>query len=162
MENLHTQGYISLDETQPLNLQQAHLVMEELGRLHALSFVMKDQQPLRFANITDQIQETLFADEMKPTFGRLFVHAIHDALKLARHSLPQGSIYVDRLSLFTLNVFEKMSQLATGEKDDEQYKVVTHGDVRKGNMLFRYENGESAPEEPTGVCLLDYQACRYA
>lgn len=107
MENLFYYGYQDIDSCKPLQLNVAHLVLQELGKLHALSFVLKDQQPLKFANIVDKIEETLFRDDMRSTFGKLFVHAIHDALKLAKHSLPPGSVYTEHLSDFTLNVFDR-------------------------------------------------------
>lgn len=46
--------------------------------------------------------------------------------------------------------------LAKGE-DKDDYKVITHGDVRSGNILVkRADEAETTPK----IYILDYQACR--
>lgn len=108
MDNLFHSGFEPIDASKTLSVTQAHLLLQELGKLHALSFAMKERLPLKFSNAVDKIEETLFREDMRATFGKLFVHAIHDALKLAKNSLPPASIYTERLSHFTLNVFERL------------------------------------------------------
>lgn len=45
MEDLRDGGYQMLDKSKPIDFEHSKLVIQSLGRLHALSFAMKKQKP---------------------------------------------------------------------------------------------------------------------
>uniref|UniRef100_A0A182TQB9 CHK kinase-like domain-containing protein n=1 Tax=Anopheles melas TaxID=34690 RepID=A0A182TQB9_9DIPT len=73
MEDLRMQAYRMWDKANPVDFEHARLLMATLGRLHALSFAMKDQQPEEFAQcreFTDPMTKMLALDPKK-TFPKM-------------------------------------------------------------------------------------------
>ncbi|XP_017776636.1 PREDICTED: uncharacterized protein LOC108562731 [Nicrophorus vespilloides] len=155
MDNLVSRGYKGLDVKRPLSVECVRLVLQQLGRFHAMSFALKHRRPEAFRRATNKLRETVFASSMFPTYGKLFLHAIHDALKLAKQSLPSDSVYVSKLALFTLNIFDLMSDLALANP----YSVITHGDLWSNNILCKYDEETGFPED---AAFVDFQGCRHA
>lgn len=158
IENLKEQGYVPLNLREPLSLKCIQTVLKQLGRFHAYSFAMKNQHPELFAQATGKLRETAFYENVSPTYRKLFIHAIHDAFKLAQQNFPKDSLYVRKLSLFVLDIFNKMIFLAKGDDEDKQYFVVTHGDLWPNNMLYKISIDK---REHTGnIVFVDFQGCR--
>lgn len=160
LENLTNRGYVPLDIKHPLTIECAQLVLKQLGQLHAYSFAMKNQHHQEFTKATEKLKEPIFRIETKTTFGNLFIRAIHDSFKLAKQALPKGSVCIEKLALFTLNILDTMMLLAEGDEDDEQYKVVTHGDLWTNNILCRFS--EENKNFPENTVFTDFQGCRYS
>ncbi|VEN44338.1 unnamed protein product [Callosobruchus maculatus] len=152
MEDLLTRGYSPFEEKE-LTVEEARMVLEELGRFHAFSFAARERYPAEFIEMTGRLTEVLFSKETRMASGKFFIHAIHDALKLAKQSFPPNSAYVEKLALYTLNVFETMIEVLEGTEDDYNYKVVTHGDLWPNNVVYNRNNDGK-------IAFLDFHACR--
>lgn len=122
MEDITSSGYKTLNINQPIKLEYVRLILKQLGRFHAYSFAGKIQNSNAFTNATSSIKETVFRRD--GPLAKLFIHSIHDVLKLAKQSLPTQSEYVEKFATFTLNVFERMVQMVEGlDEDDIEYKA---------------------------------------
>jgi hypothetical protein len=62
MEDMREQGYILRDRRFGLDVSHCQLVLEELAKLHALSFAIRDQKPEQFNNLKNSISETLYVN----------------------------------------------------------------------------------------------------
>lgn len=138
MEEL--QGYAPLEVGVTLSLDMIGIILEQLGRFHASTFAN------RCDDATSKLKETLFTLENKS----IFVSAMHDAFRLLKKSLPENSIYIERFSQFLLGVFDEITDLLR----DEDYRVVTHGDLWPNNILWNSQDNL--------VKFVDFQACRYS
>nr|CAH7736114.1 unnamed protein product [Callosobruchus chinensis] len=83
LTDLLARGYSPFEEKE-LTVEEARMVLEELGRFHAFSFAAKDRYPAEFIEMTGRLTEVLFSKETRVASGKFFIHAIHDALKLAK------------------------------------------------------------------------------
>lgn len=153
-------GYVSLDINNTLSADTAFLILKRLGQFHAYSFACKDQRSAEFKFIVRKLQEPIFNIKNRSTYGKLFTRSIMDAFKLAKQSLPANSYYVDKFALFLLNIYDEMILLLQ-EEDDEQYKVVTHGDLWINNVMCKYAD-EKEKKLTEDIVFTDFQGCRYA
>lgn len=132
MQDLRFAGYEMWPKNKPVPVENIRLVMKELAKFHAISFVMKDQRPEEFANYTklDDISKYFFAREnMKNMFGTCFDRAIK-ALRNPEHQ----KIYLD-LKGNTFKYFDS----CLNEKVSEKFGVITHGDCWNNNILYRFD-----------------------
>nr|XP_022920809.1 uncharacterized protein LOC111429193 [Onthophagus taurus] len=154
MENIKNDGYVMRPRQEPLDLNHVKLVMKAYGKLHALSFALKDQKPdvfKRFVeNTPDIVQHSIvngLAKEMQK-LGLQLSLGVLDPVKEAK-ILNVYKKFVDNY----LDVVIKLLQ------DTNERAVIGHGDCWVNNMLWKYEL--SNQNIPTKVCLLDWQLSRY-
>lgn len=154
MEDLKSSGYEMWNKFETLDFQHASQVMKELGRFHALSFAIRDQQPEvfeEFKKIKSDVLLKMMSNEM------------------ARQYWPQNYL----TAATTLNtdetyLIERLENLSKSYLDDtieclnasltEPFAVINHGDYWNNNLMYRYLNGS---REPSGVCIVDWQIAQY-
>lgn len=56
MEDLSPAGYVTADRTKGLDFDHCIAVLQTLGRFHALSFAMKDQDPEGFKTVASCVE----------------------------------------------------------------------------------------------------------
>ncbi|XP_058455388.1 uncharacterized protein LOC131432855 [Malaya genurostris] len=151
MDDLRLKGYRMWNKMVPVNYEHTKLLMIQLGRLHALSFALKDQRPDLFEKfkVPDPMVETFqknppLIDMMCITLDRALT-ALEPNEEIARQKLLKlkGTMFNDMVNLTDANPIER-------------YAVVGHGDCWSNNMMYSYKKGV-----PTEVILLDWQICRY-
>lgn len=155
LEDLKQRHFEMMKRNEPISYDHMSLFMKALGKFHAISFAVKDQQPDKFNELTGCVFEhywDLLKSDMKNHY--------FDMLKRLTSVLEEEK-HFDLLHRFRKVVGEDCSatilQLVSG-KAAEPCAVICHGDVTVNNSMFRYyEQGRAVEFQ-----LLDWQFSRYA
>lgn len=140
---------------QPLTFEQTSLLMKALGKFHAISFALKDQQPDKFKQLTGLVVEQYW-----PMIESQFHEHFKDMIR-------RFSVCLEKEKRFDL--LEKYNRLAGQDPNTavkelisstlaEPYAVICHGDLTTNNCMFRQNEQGKAVE----IQLFDWQFCRYA
>ncbi|PSN43487.1 hypothetical protein C0J52_03207 [Blattella germanica] len=156
LEDLQPRGFVTLDNRKLPGLPELQIIMKELGRFHALSLAMKDQEPDNFEKLKTAIKETVFYDKFFNRFGELYDYAAEKAIELVKQNFQGESIYVEKLKPFENGIANRMLNLARAKDEDEPYNVITHADLSIANVLIRY-----CEKLPVELKIIDFQTCRY-
>uniref|UniRef100_A0A2M3Z3B4 Putative juvenile hormone-inducible protein n=1 Tax=Anopheles braziliensis TaxID=58242 RepID=A0A2M3Z3B4_9DIPT len=138
------------DKLEPINVEHTKLVMQQLGRLHALSFAMKEQRPELFASYKRSNDVLVEKNELLTLLKESFDRAI--VTMKTRFETEQDKILAVKDA-----VFESLKACCDPVKT-EPYCVVTHGDCWINNLIYSHNENNVA----TGVVLTDWQSSRYA
>ncbi|KAF5275163.1 hypothetical protein FQR65_LT04195 [Abscondita terminalis] len=155
LEDVKELGYKSLSREVSLNYNHALLVVRELGKLHAISFALRDQDHDVFMKLSQNLEESYYSkfeciDAITDCYAKFTEAASNTLNKLQDFEIFQK---IDRFK----NQFYKTLCEITLSKDCGEYSVICHGDVWVGNLLFKY-----FPDGvPQSVCFLDWQLARY-
>ncbi|XP_055302585.1 uncharacterized protein LOC129568559 [Sitodiplosis mosellana] len=153
-EDLCERGFVTIDRrTEEVTVDHLRLVMQSLGKLHATSFALKDQQPDKFNEIVSNLSE-------------VFIRA--DDPHLRECFTKQSQLVFDVLSAEEdVHLLAKVKRLFEKEAIDIAADcidlkltgpayVIAYGDAWQNNSMFRYDdNGK-----PVEVCFLDWQTVR--
>lgn len=139
----------------PLTFDHMSLCLRALGKFHAISFAIKDQQPDKFKELTKEIFElywTNFEAEFRDHFTMMFdefISILKSENRLDLHEKVKRAAGDDYIA----KVFELVSS-----ESAEPYAVLCHGDLTTNNVMFKTdEHGK-----PTEIQLFDWQFSRYA
>ncbi|XP_058122254.1 uncharacterized protein LOC131281522 [Anopheles ziemanni] len=138
------------DKLEPINVEHTKLLMQQLGRLHALSFALKEQRPEAFEQYK-QMTDVLATQDglvtlMKESFDR--------ALTTMKTRFEDER---DKIVAVKDAVFEALKGYFDPARA-EPYYVITHGDCWINNLIYSHNQNNVA----TGVILTDWQSSRYA
>ncbi|GBP79724.1 hypothetical protein EVAR_49423_1 [Eumeta japonica] len=150
LEDMLERGFVMRDKTKAMDYEHADLVVRNLAKLHAFSYVLKIREPVKFETFKDRFSDIVFSEDFlnESNFKDYFSESFSTSVKVvtdvsAKLKLEElASTVIDRM-----NEFVKATD----------YSVLCHGDCWTNNMLFKYQE-----ETPKDVCLLDYQAMRYS
>ncbi|KAI4466846.1 hypothetical protein MML48_2g00006942 [Holotrichia oblita] len=157
MEDLKSIGYIMKDRKKPLDYNHVKLVMEAYGKLHALSFALRDQDPELLRKLAENTPDIVFNRADVPKERAKQHMAMHHKKVLDSLRPEEDAIAIEKYKKYVENDVD----IIRGVFDNlNEYCVIGHGDSWVNNMLFKYENA-SHPDRPTKVCLLDWQLSRY-
>ncbi|KAF5292785.1 hypothetical protein FQA39_LY13830 [Lamprigera yunnana] len=155
MEDMKKLGYELKSRQEALNFGHLRLVMKEYGRLHALSFVLRDQRPEEFQKLSESLEDVTVNE---PTIE----YMIQKELNTCKKALASLDPVVNK------TLYDKFQNVIPNLKNDvvnlvkssacEKTSVFNHGDCWNNNYLFKYENQESSL--PSDVCFLDWQVSR--
>ncbi|CAL8110273.1 unnamed protein product [Orchesella dallaii] len=178
-----TFGFTMADRMQGLDLDHARIVLEEMAKVHALSWAYKQKQGLNllsdkypqfvdnfysndgamkeFEDLMDQIA----ANCVKMTEDKL--GASHPACKSLKNNVnKEGLKRVEQFVLKSgIDEDEMESFLRIKPEKDKDYNTEpwllgTHGDCWVNNLLFLYN--DQVPKKPVTVTLVDWQINREA
>ncbi|XP_052890998.1 uncharacterized oxidoreductase dhs-27-like [Anopheles moucheti] len=156
MEDLRLQAFRMWDKANPVDFEHARLLMITLGRLHALSFAMKDQQPEEFAHcreFTDPMEKMLNLDATKG-FEKMMAGLSRRAIDtLEKHD----NFRREKIEQIQNRVMEEITACVDG-KAAEPYAIIGHGDCWSNNMMFQYQEDNQTPKT---IKLIDWQLSRY-
>lgn len=130
MQDLRPEGFEMWPKEKPTSTENAHLVMRELAKLHAVSFALKDQRPEQFEKyktLDDVTHIFLDSDNFRNMFFQCYQRAI-DALQDETHKDIMREVQKDTKSYFKSGL--------EGPTMD-QHGVVAHGDCWNNNILYR-------------------------
>ncbi|XP_063695694.1 uncharacterized protein LOC134827085 [Culicoides brevitarsis] len=150
MENLRERGYATADRAKTIDFTYSRLVMEGLGRYHALSYAMKHQKPEIFAKfkLTDILVEMFSKPEMQHMWTQMYDQAIATLM-------PEEETLKAKLVDFKENIVPILTHLVNPDVA-EPFTVLNHGDCWINNFMFNF-NGEV----PIGIKFIDFQVARY-
>ncbi|XP_062553810.1 uncharacterized protein LOC134219132 [Armigeres subalbatus] len=151
MDDLRLKGYRMWNKLVPVNYEHARLLMIQLGRLHAVSFALKDQRPEVFEQfkLPDPLS-TMMA--LNDGFTMMMSASLDKALNTLE---PHEEKARQKISKLKETLLEDIATITSPEYS-EPYTVLGHGDCWINNFIFSYKRGV-----PNGIVLLDWQLCRY-
>ncbi|KAJ8963390.1 hypothetical protein NQ318_018868 [Aromia moschata] len=148
--NLREIGYQMHDRAKPLNLQHQKKILTEYGKLHALSFALRDQHPEKFNSLVsdrDVIRDFLSMKHISDSYQ----NGIDKAMDMLREN---GDFVLENKmrQVFSKHVGEIFSDLFATK---ETQTAILHADGWNNNYLFQYENDDRT--SPSKVMILDWQ-----
>ncbi|KAJ8977343.1 hypothetical protein NQ317_017757 [Molorchus minor] len=152
MENLKIIGYELHDKLAPLNVGHLKAGLTEYGKLHALSYALKEKQPNEFKAITSDMSEPLkgFLQD-KRGLSIMFKNGIADCMKILQEN--GDTELVEKLKpKLNKDIDDILLDLACEECS---HRVITHGDCWNNNFMFKYEDKNKLT--PSKIAILDWQ-----
>lgn len=155
LEDLSARGFEMLSlRTTEITAEHVRLVMQSLGKLHAISFALKDQHPDKFS----RLQSTLM-----PVFSR---DSENQKRLFRTKSLQLMQVVSSDEDEYLLNKLKKIfeseaADIATKCSDPKMAgvaAVILHGDTWQNNFMFRNDDRG----KPIEVMLLDWQLSQCA
>jgi hypothetical protein len=161
MEDLSSAGFVVLSRLKVMGLHELLLVMRELGRFHAFSLAMKNQDPDRFSKLKGSVSETAFSNSLYNKLTRdLVTFILIDVLEMLKAHYPQSNSYLNKYERFVGDAEDRIMKLLYEDSTNGAYNVINHGDLWVNNLMFHYPPGPSS-KEPDGMRFLDFQQTRY-
>ncbi|KAK5642416.1 hypothetical protein RI129_008583 [Pyrocoelia pectoralis] len=156
MDNMKVKGFETLNYRLPMSYPHAELVIKELGKLHALSFAIRDQKPYLFKYFEDNCKESFFN-------SLIYKYTIIIITNLGKAVLKTYNPVKDRTEFEALqnslkNVPDVLKSMLNIEKFGK-YSVINHGDFQARNFLYKYEICDQS-DVPTQFCIIDWQLSR--
>ncbi|KAF6209360.1 hypothetical protein GE061_015107 [Apolygus lucorum] len=150
-EDLLDMGYSQPKRKQCFDYSHAKLALRSIGRFHAMSKVLMarghiaadDGKSLGITKSDSMTRRgwdvvlTVMTDDMTNNWGEEW-KGLADRLRSQATGIP-GKLH------------------ALGENYDTRFKVMNHGDLWFGNLIFKYMDGEE--HLPISVKIIDYQDC---
>lgn len=155
LEDLNVGGFKMIDRfTEDVTADHVRLVMQMLGKFHAISFALKDQQPKKFDELTLNLSELYIRknDKQLRDYFNMMAKSVLDALSSDADAFLRSKV----TKLFEKDAIDVAAD-CLDIKSNEPI-AVTHADTWQNNTMFKYdENGK-----PIEVRLLDWQMVRAA
>jgi hypothetical protein len=130
--NMKTSGYCLHDRFHPMDKEHIRKVIKVYGKLHAISFALRDQKPEVFKELGGKLTDMmkLMTKSIKPIEG---TNNYQDIIKIAKEKKEDD--VVTKLNI--LNERAKRQNEITDPSDP--YAVILHGDCWNNNFMFKYE-----------------------
>lgn len=134
MEDLKESGYKMWDKFKPTNFEHAKLIFSALGRLHAVSFAMKELQPESFEPLK------AFGDLLAPKMGEEnFKMMLTGMIDRAIGTLDENDTRRrNRVLRLKEDLPSMMIEVTSGAKA-EPFAVLGHGDCWSNNFMYQYK-----------------------
>lgn len=135
MEDLRGSGFKMWPRQQPIDIDHVKLVFQQLARFHAISFAMRDQDPLRFARLSGS--RDLFARLLEQKTFLNYFDTAHKRtlLGLGKSLLPKR---FEKVKNIYANAKVLIQKIVDGTRF-EPYSVLMHADCWNNNILFKYK-----------------------
>lgn len=153
LEDLNVREFKIIDRyTEEVSAEHVYLIMKALGKYHAISYALKDQQPEKFEEFASNCTELIFRPEDDIYRG------IFNQPKDTLYAALSGKEHVHLLAKVK-TFFEKEPYdigIDTLKEARGSGAVILHGDTWQNNAMFRYDNNG----KPIEVSLIDWQVAR--
>lgn len=154
MENLREKGFYMWDKANDIDFNHSALVFKELGKLHAVSFAVRDQEPEKFKEFMQST--STFHEEVSKSIGAQLLQKSH--ISRAIRSLdPSESDLIKRMESLKLTYRNLLTEIKCNTTC-EPFGVLVHGDCWVNNLLYRCDDDS---ETPSNVCLIDWQLSQF-
>ncbi|XP_043497202.1 uncharacterized protein LOC122520938 [Polistes fuscatus] len=156
LEDVSNRGYALHPQKINLPMDDILVVMKEIGRFHAKGYIMKEQQPEKFFNLINDIQECRYSDDDQES-SHHFKYLINSVgirpvVYLRKHNYNRN--VCDKLEEFLKDAYNNITLKTI--KPVEPLAVFCHGDFTINNMLFNKNEKEAQ------VLLIDFALIRYS
>uniref|UniRef100_A0A1E1WV54 CHK kinase-like domain-containing protein n=1 Tax=Pectinophora gossypiella TaxID=13191 RepID=A0A1E1WV54_PECGO len=133
-----------------LDYLQVRLVLTELAKFHALSFILQRKDPENFDKLTSELQDIVFQDTFlnKSKLRNYFSDSFAMSMKQIKDEDAKKKL---------AKVETKLLQVLRMFVEPKKYNVLCHGDCWINNILFKHQVMKQSK-----ICFLDFQAMRYA
>lgn len=128
MENLNMIGYHTTSRQQSMDINLCRLIMQTLGRFHGLSFIIRDQSPALFEEMSSVLEEVYYANRLKPWYNDFIKLQVEIALD-AVHKVYGGTVVEEKAKKFLKDgsLYDKMVKLT---HTTNRFSVLSHGDCK--------------------------------
>lgn len=126
-------NYVMINQ-KDITVDHILLVMKTLGKFHAVSFALKDQEPEKFQEIVNNLQEIFFVHG-----GPMSSH-VNQAEQMAINCITDDNdvdLLEAILRLYEQNQYDQLVDLANSN-EAEPYSAVLHGDLWSNVRFFCY------------------------
>ncbi|XP_069361575.1 uncharacterized protein [Maniola hyperantus] len=128
LEDLAAAGFEPFDRFESVDWDYAKVAVENLAKFHALSFAFEKYRPEEFGTLTSDMKCMIgnYGDEQEEAMRPVYVKVVEDAIGLVKEE------YMERARDFALthNLWKTFYK-PMGKP------VISHGDYKMGNLLFR-------------------------
>ncbi|XP_044743822.1 uncharacterized protein LOC123306024, partial [Chrysoperla carnea] len=153
LENLNERGFHIENGT--LDMEHCFVALQTLAKFHAFYFQMiheKKQLEPEYSILKEYpnfFQEVVL--ELETENGKQWFQYTVDSVKCILNGMPTSNSKIES------KIVEKLYALCEYLKPVEnQYNVISHGDLWTNNIMFSSENGS-----PKNCCFIDYQLLRF-
>lgn len=156
LEDVCVRGFRDIDRYhEEISADHVYLIMKTLGKFHAISLALKDQQPDKFNKLASNIQDvfirtdiTLFVKYQK-TIVKNMLDILNDPEDAQLHAKVENLFERDAKEIL-IDCFD-LEQIGFAS-------VISYGDAWQNNTMFRYDDKET----PIEVSFLDWQVPCYS
>lgn len=152
LEDLSVRGFTVIDRRrEEVSVDHVRLVMKTLGKLHAISFALKDQEPHKFNEIVSNLSEVFIKredDHLRDFFNKQGEHVFNSV-----SGEEDADVLAKAKKLYECDAYDVAADCL--EKVGPA-TVISHGDAWQNNTMFRYDNSG----KPIEICFLDWQTTR--
>lgn len=154
LEDLSVKGFSIIDRfNEEVTAEHVQLIMQCLGKFHAISFALKDQQPDKFVELAAPLTEVFIRSDdafMRDYFSKQ-MDVVYKAVDGDNHLTEKLK------KLFEKEPFDIALECLNLESTGGA-SVISHGDAWQNNTMFRYDNSG----KPIEISLLDWQVSRHS
>ncbi|KAI5645515.1 ecdysteroid kinase domain-containing protein [Phthorimaea operculella] len=143
LEDLKESDYTMLDRFKSLEDNEMKLILQSFGKLHALSYALKNQEPETYANYTSK----LLKFEIPPEDNIQFFGLIEE--------LAISKVQGEKRKKCLKGTLTKMVEFGIKYNDwdtKSRYSVIQQGDPWTNNIMFHLKDGKAV-----SCCMIDYQ-----
>ncbi|KAJ4442920.1 hypothetical protein ANN_04516 [Periplaneta americana] len=146
LEDLKELGYRNHERTTGLDMEHCIVVLRSLAQFHAASVALKKREP-------ELIEPFMYVKKLKLLTEGFRDFVSNSILKLANdvEKWPEyGEKYAHKIRDFSVNTMDK--NLESRNRIEDEFNVLSHGDLWVNNMMFRYDT-----DKDIDVRFVDYQ-----
>lgn len=157
--DLKSSGYVMANRHAGLDFEHCALIMRKIGKFHAASipYAARNLEKMdKFFNFS-MINTTL--EENSGFVGGIFENGLRTLITVAEESWTDFDPKILTKLKQLLPVYIAKLEACLGQKFDDGFKVINHGDLWCNNMLFKYNNMSNKLED---MVLVDFQLCFYS
>lgn len=156
LEDMSCRAFTMIDKSkEEVTADHVRLVMQSLGKFHAISFAIKDQQPDKFKQLTSNLKELFIRRD--DGFFRAYFNKQVENISNAVSGDKDAHLLAKIKKFFEKDALDIAADCLDDNLDDSGF-VITHGDTWQNNTMFRNDS----QGKPIEICLLDWQIARHA
>lgn len=134
LEDLSDKGYKMLDKADSVDYEHTCLLMKALGKFHALSLALKEQDP-NFFNELKNTKDLMIETVTESYFKKFNALNFHRALGvLDKHDHKKHEIILDLCKNYQKIMLELVDYSSA-----EPFSALTHADCWTNNFMFQHE-----------------------
>lgn len=153
LEDLNVRGFSIIDRfTEDVTADHVRLFLQALGKLHALSFALKDQQPEKFKELATNLKEFILTED---THSRAYFNQQVETVINLLSNEEDAHLLTKVKSLFERDAIDIAAD-CIDPKAAGSNSVISYGDAWQNNSMYRYDE----QRKPIEICLLDWQISR--
>jgi hypothetical protein len=134
LDDLKEEGFRLADKTVGLDMQHCLLVMKTIAQSHAASAVLHLKEP----QIFKPFSESFFCERQRKIVELIY----QNNLKSLAKEVENWPLFNDRFASKLHRAADKATDFLIKllERDDDDFNVFVHGDLKMNNIMFRYSD----------------------
>ncbi|XP_069690924.1 uncharacterized protein [Periplaneta americana] len=152
LEDLNKKGFKMAERTTGLDMEHCLLVMRTLARFHAASIALKDRIP----ELLEPFMSEELLDATETQFKDAFPSMYTSVAKEVKNFPENGERYYNKI--LNLAPDSAVRYVEGRRRDENDFNVLTHGDLWINNMMFGYSKDNNSPLD---LRFVDYQVSNW-